>query len=62
MLDFMDYVQQAFYSASHWNSDNFYGTLNTTNLGTDEAAASPYDSGADCRQRCSTLPFLTVCA
>jgi len=32
MLDFMDYVQHAFYAASHWNNDNFYGTLTATNL------------------------------
>ncbi|KAL9043383.1 MAG: hypothetical protein Q9214_003427 [Letrouitia sp. 1 TL-2023] len=30
MLDFMDYVQIAFYEASHWNLDNSYGTLTAT--------------------------------
>ncbi|KAL8763210.1 MAG: hypothetical protein Q9184_000927 [Pyrenodesmia sp. 2 TL-2023] len=30
MLDFMDYVQNAFYEASHWNRNNSYGTLTTT--------------------------------
>ncbi|KAK0507834.1 hypothetical protein JMJ35_009723 [Cladonia borealis] len=30
MLGFMDYVQNAFYEASHWNRDNSYGTLTAT--------------------------------
>ncbi|KAL8683876.1 MAG: hypothetical protein Q9186_000219 [Xanthomendoza sp. 1 TL-2023] len=30
MLDFMDYVQNAFYQASHWNRNNSYGTLTAT--------------------------------
>ncbi|KAF2838179.1 mitochondrial distribution and morphology protein 10 [Patellaria atrata CBS 101060] len=30
MLGFMDYVQQAFYEASHWNHDNSYGALTAT--------------------------------
>ncbi|MCJ1256151.1 Mitochondrial distribution and morphology protein 10 [Lignoscripta atroalba] len=30
MLGFMDYVQNAFFSASHWNPDNSYGTLTAT--------------------------------
>jgi mitochondrial distribution and morphology protein 10 len=30
MLDFMDYVQQAFYHASGWNVDNAYPSLTTT--------------------------------
>ncbi|MCJ1447292.1 MAG: Mitochondrial distribution and morphology protein 10 [Stictis urceolatum] len=30
MLDFMDYVQQAFFSATHWNRDNSYGALTAT--------------------------------
>ncbi|KAF2156637.1 mitochondrial distribution and morphology protein 10 [Myriangium duriaei CBS 260.36] len=30
MLQFMDYVQNAFYHGSRWNSDNFYGTLTAT--------------------------------
>ncbi|KAL9587445.1 MAG: hypothetical protein Q9212_000261 [Teloschistes hypoglaucus] len=30
MLDFMDYVQNAFYEASHWNRNNSYGTLTAT--------------------------------
>ena len=29
----MDYVQSAFYEASHWNRDNSYGTLNATAQG-----------------------------
>jgi len=33
MLGFMDYVQSAFYEASHWNRDNSYGTLNATAQG-----------------------------
>lgn len=32
MLEFMDYVQHAFFASSRWNNDNFYGTLTTTNL------------------------------
>ncbi|KAI9746777.1 MAG: Mitochondrial distribution and morphology protein 10 [Candelina submexicana] len=30
MLGFMDYVQNAFYKASHWNQDNSYSTLTAT--------------------------------
>ncbi|MCJ1402017.1 Mitochondrial distribution and morphology protein 10 [Xylographa trunciseda] len=30
MLGFMDYVQQAFFTASHWNQDNSYGNLTAT--------------------------------
>lgn len=30
MLEFMDYVQAAFFSASRWNVDNSYATLNST--------------------------------
>lgn len=30
MLGFMDYVQNAFYEASHWNRDNSYGSLDDT--------------------------------
>ncbi|MCJ1418639.1 Mitochondrial distribution and morphology protein 10 [Xylographa parallela] len=30
MLGFMDYVQQAFFTASHWNPDNSYGSLTAT--------------------------------
>ncbi|GAM88912.1 hypothetical protein ANO11243_069460 [Dothideomycetidae sp. 11243] len=30
MLQFMDYVQNAFYQSSRWNNDNFYGTLTAT--------------------------------
>lgn len=30
MLEFMDYVQSAFHSASRWNHDNGYGTLTWT--------------------------------
>ncbi|GAB7357875.1 hypothetical protein MBLNU230_g0045t1 [Neophaeotheca triangularis] len=30
MLEFMDYVQAAFFSASRWNVDNSYATLNNT--------------------------------
>lgn len=30
MLAFMDYVQNAFYQASHWNRDNSYGSLEDT--------------------------------
>ena len=30
MLQFMDYVQNAFYQSSKWNHDNFYGTLTAT--------------------------------
>jgi len=30
MLEFMDFVQNAFYSASFWNHDNSYGTLTAT--------------------------------
>lgn len=30
MLGFMDYVQNAFYEASHWNRDNSYGSLEDT--------------------------------
>jgi len=33
MLDFMENVQNAFYEASHWNTDNSYGTLNATARG-----------------------------
>lgn len=33
MLDFMDYVQNAFYEASRWNRDNSYGTLTATAKG-----------------------------
>ena len=34
MLGFMDYVQNAFYEASHWNRDNSYGSLTATARGT----------------------------
>ncbi|KAL9096823.1 MAG: hypothetical protein Q9165_000787 [Trypethelium subeluteriae] len=30
MRDFMDFVQNAFCEQSHWNPDNFYGTLTAT--------------------------------
>jgi distribution and morphology protein 10 len=30
MLEFMDYVQSAFYAASRWNVDNSYASLTTT--------------------------------
>ncbi|KAL8908937.1 MAG: hypothetical protein Q9207_000513 [Kuettlingeria erythrocarpa] len=30
MLDFMEYVQNAFYETSRWNRNNFYGTLTAT--------------------------------
>lgn len=33
MLDFMDYVQNAFHEASHWNRNNSYGTLTATSQG-----------------------------
>jgi len=33
MLQFMDYVQNAFYHGSSWNVDNFYGTLTATGNG-----------------------------
>ncbi|KAL8940016.1 MAG: hypothetical protein Q9216_003039 [Gyalolechia sp. 2 TL-2023] len=33
MLDFMDYVQNAFYEASHWNRNNSYGALTATAQG-----------------------------
>ena len=33
MLGFMDYVQQAFFTASHWNPDNSYGSLTATARG-----------------------------
>ncbi len=33
MLDFMEYVQNAFYEASHWNRNNSYGTLTATSQG-----------------------------
>lgn len=33
MLGFMDYVQNAFYDATHWNRDNSYGTLTATARG-----------------------------
>jgi len=30
MLEFMDYVQQSFYKASHWNEENSYSNLTAT--------------------------------
>ncbi|PNS19340.1 hypothetical protein CAC42_2517 [Sphaceloma murrayae] len=30
MLQYMDYIQNAFYGTSRWGNDNFYGTLTTT--------------------------------
>ncbi|KAF4612851.1 hypothetical protein G7Y89_g15521 [Cudoniella acicularis] len=33
MLEFMDYVQHAFYNASHWNSENSYSQLTATARG-----------------------------
>ncbi|KAF2225669.1 hypothetical protein BDZ85DRAFT_69716 [Elsinoe ampelina] len=30
MLQYMDYVQNAFYGTTRWNRDNFYGTLTAT--------------------------------
>ncbi|KAF2762686.1 hypothetical protein EJ05DRAFT_459447 [Pseudovirgaria hyperparasitica] len=30
MLGFMDYIQRAFYDATHWNIDNSYGSLTAT--------------------------------
>jgi len=33
MLDFMDYVQHAFFSASNWDRDNSYGALTATSRG-----------------------------
>ena len=33
MLDFMDYVQNAFQTASHWDRDNSYGSLIATSQG-----------------------------
>ena len=38
MLDFMDYVQNAFYEASHWNRNNSYGTLTATSQGKSSSA------------------------
>ena len=40
MLDFMDYVQQAFFSATHWNRDNSYGALTATARGTHQSPPS----------------------
>ncbi|CAF9931179.1 MAG: hypothetical protein GOMPHAMPRED_005839 [Gomphillus americanus] len=34
MLQFMDFVQQAFFSVTNWNRDNSYGSLNATTRGT----------------------------
>lgn len=34
MIEFMDYVQNAFYSASLWDRDNSYSTLTATANGT----------------------------
>ena len=50
MLGFMDYVQQAFSSASFWNRDNSYGALTATARG---AHAWSYPS--DCTDRCLAL-------
>jgi len=33
MLEFMDYVQQAFNKATGWNADNSYATLNNISDG-----------------------------
>ncbi len=33
MLNFMDYVQNAFYTSTNWNRDNSYGTLTATARG-----------------------------
>jgi mitochondrial distribution and morphology protein 10 len=33
MLEFMDYVQHAFYNASHWNFENSYSQLTATARG-----------------------------
>jgi len=37
MKEFMAYVQNAFYTATGWNQDNSYSTLNSTVDGTNEA-------------------------
>jgi mitochondrial distribution and morphology protein 10 len=34
MLDFMDYIQRAFFAASKWNVDDSYSSLNSTAEGT----------------------------
>lgn len=33
MLEFMDYVQHAFYNASYWNFENSYSQLTATARG-----------------------------
>lgn len=38
MLEFMDFVQQSFYTASRWNSENSYSTLTATSRGEFESA------------------------
>lgn len=44
MLDFMDYVQNAFYDASHWNRNNSYGALTATSQGKQLILASNWHS------------------
>lgn len=41
MLGFMDYVQNAFYEASHWNHDNSYSYLTATAQGNHHARFYP---------------------
>lgn len=33
MLEFMDYVQQAFYNTTHWDRENSYSQLTATARG-----------------------------
>ena len=40
MLEFMDYVQHAFYNASRWNYENSYSNLTATARGTKSAPAA----------------------
>jgi hypothetical protein len=41
MLEFMDYVQHAFYNATRWNYENSYSQLTATAKGTKAAMIYP---------------------
>jgi len=41
MLEFMDYVQHAFYNASNWNVENSYSHLTATARGQQASPSMP---------------------
>lgn len=55
MLEFMDYVQQAFYNASHWNLENSYSQLTATARGK-QTIPRPLESSNIYKNSSSLIP------